>query len=188
MDGNVLQWMVEHRIVWVTSLFWIITTAGSTAAMFAWSIAGCVALLRTARRADAVMVAGGMLTGWGAMSLSKLIFGRDRPPVPERLVEISTHSFPSGHAMMSALLATLAIGVMLRSTTEWLHRPLVLAVPVVASFAIGVSRIYLGAHWVTDVLAGWVFGAAWGLLWIYAFASRAGRTERGPSATKKGPT
>lgn len=172
MDGDVLQWIVEHRLAWLTSLFWFVTSAGNTVWMFVWSIAGCVGLIRVGRRAEAVMVAGAMLTGWGAMSLSKLIFGRDRPPVPERLVEISSHSFPSGHAMMSALLATLAIAVMLRSKTVWLHSPLAVALPVVASFAVGVSRIYLGAHWVTDVLAGWVFGVLWGLLWVYGFARR----------------
>nr|WP_296768047.1 phosphatase PAP2 family protein [Rhodococcus sp. (in: high G+C Gram-positive bacteria)] len=177
MDGDVLQWIVEHRIAWSTSLFWFVTSAGNTVSMFVWSIAGCAGLIRAGRRGEAVMVGGAMLTGWGAMSLSKLIFGRDRPPLPERLVEISTHSFPSGHAMMSALLATLAIAVMLRSNTAWLHSRIALAVPVTASFAIGVSRIYLGAHWVTDVLAGWVFGVLWGLLWVYGFA-RGRRPER----------
>ena len=167
MDSDVLNWVVEHRVSWVTSMFWVITTLGNTVSMFVWSIAGCAALLRSGRRADAVMVAGAMLTGWGAMSLAKLLWGRDRPPVPERLVEISTYSFPSGHAMMSALLATVAIAVMLRSTTSWLRQPAVLAVPVGLSLVIGLSRIYLGAHWVTDVLAGWVFGALWGALWIY---------------------
>lgn len=163
-----MEWMVAHRVPWVTSMFWVITTLGNTVSMFVWSIAGCAALVRSGRRTDALMVAGAMLTGWGAMSLAKQIFGRDRPPLPDRLVEISSHSFPSGHAMMSALLATMAITVMLRSTTRWLHRPAVLAAPVVLSLAIGFSRIYLGAHWATDVAAGWVFGVLWGLLCIYA--------------------
>lgn len=167
MDSEVLVWMVEHRVAWLTSVFWVITTLGNTVSMFIWSIAGCALLLRFGRRPEAVMVAAAMLTGWGAMSLSKLMFARERPPIPERLVEISSHSFPSGHAMMSALLATVAIAVMVRSPVPWLRRPAVLAVPVVLSLAIGFSRIYLAAHWTTDVLAGWVFGALWGLLWIY---------------------
>ncbi len=168
MDGDVLNWMVEHRVAWLTAVFWIITTAGNTAFMFLWSTVGVVVLLRARRSTDALLVAGSMLTGWGLMSALKWMVARDRPPVPDRLVVISTHSFPSGHAMMSALLATVAIAVMLRSASGWPHRPVLLALPVAASAAIGISRIYLGAHWAADVLAGWVFGAVWGLLWIYA--------------------
>jgi hypothetical protein len=115
VDGDVLQSMVENRVGWVTTMFWVITTLGNTVSMFVWSIVGCVLLLRRGRRADAVVVAGAMLTAWGAMSLAKLIFGRARPPIPERLVEISSHSFPSGHATMSAVLATVAIAMMLRA-------------------------------------------------------------------------
>lgn len=168
MDSDLLTWMVEHRMQWLTVVFWSVTTAGNTVAMFLWSTVGVLVLLRARRRMDALLVAWSMLTGWGLMSALKWIFARDRPPVPDRLVVISTHSFPSGHAMMSALLATVAIAVLRRSASGWLHRPALLALPVAASAAIGFSRIYLGAHWATDVLAGWVFGVAWGLLWIYA--------------------
>ncbi|MEO7078172.1 MAG: phosphatase PAP2 family protein, partial [Rhodococcus sp. (in: high G+C Gram-positive bacteria)] len=94
MDGDVLAWMVEHRVAWLTTLFWIITTLGNTVAMSLLSITGCAVLLRVGRRPEAVMLGGAMLTGWGLMGLLKLIFGRERPPIPERLVEISTHSFP----------------------------------------------------------------------------------------------
>ncbi|MGA9871403.1 MAG: phosphatase PAP2 family protein [Rhodococcus sp. (in: high G+C Gram-positive bacteria)] len=175
MDSDVLLWMVFHRVAWLTTVFWVITTLGNTLWVFVWATAGCSALVVSGRRVEAVMVAGAMLTGWAAMGLAKLLFGRVRPPVPERLVVIESHSFPSGHAMMSALAATVAIAVMLRSATPWLRRGSLLAVPVAASLAIGVSRIYLGAHWVTDVLAGWLFGAAWGLLWIYGFRGVSGR-------------
>lgn len=170
MDVEVLQWMVEHRAAWATTVFWVITTLGNTAWMFAWATAGCVALLTSGRRSDAAMVAGAMLTGWGVMALTKLLIERTRPDVPDRLVVIESYSFPSGHAMMSALAATLAIAVMLRSHTRWLHRPALLSVPVFLSLLIGFSRIYLGAHWVTDVLAGWALGAVWGLLWVAMFA------------------
>jgi membrane-associated phospholipid phosphatase len=163
VDDDVLQWMVAHRTPWLTDAFWGITTVGNTVSMFVLSIAVCAALLASKRVAEAIMVGGAMLTGWGAMSLAKLLWGRDRPPIPERLVEISTYSFPSGHAMMSAILATTVTALMLRSTVSWLRNPVVLALPAVASLLIGFSRIYLGAHWTTDVLAGWVFGAAWGL-------------------------
>ncbi|MDI9894807.1 phosphatase PAP2 family protein [Rhodococcus sp. IEGM 1381] len=167
-DATVLDWMVEHRVDWLTTVFWIVTTLGNTVSMFLLSAVVVVAVLRLGRRSDAVVVAGSMLTGWGLMNALKFAFARERPPIPERLVDIASHSFPSGHAMMSMLLATVAIAVILRSSTPWLHRPVLRALPVVAALLIGFSRIYLGAHWTTDVLAGWVFGALWGLGWIYA--------------------
>ncbi|MGB2948426.1 MAG: phosphatase PAP2 family protein [Rhodococcus sp. (in: high G+C Gram-positive bacteria)] len=170
MDIGMLQWMVEHRSAWLTVVFLVVTTAGNTVWMFVWASAGCAALLTSGRRADAVLVAGSMLTGWGVMNAVKLIVGRERPPEPERLVDVASHAFPSGHAMVSALLATLAIAVMLRSRTLWLHNFTLLAVPIAATLVIGMSRIYLGAHWTTDVLAGWILGALWGLLWISVFS------------------
>ncbi|WP_084727506.1 phosphatase PAP2 family protein [Rhodococcoides yunnanense] len=162
MDSDVLQWMVEHRVGWLTDAFWVITTIGNTFAMAVLATVTVLVLLRLGRRTDAVMVAGAMLTGFAAMNLLKLYFSRDRPLIPDRLVDITTHSFPSGHAMMSAILATTVTAVMLRSTDSWLRNPFVLALPAIASVLIGVSRIYLGAHWTTDVLAGWIFGVVWG--------------------------
>ncbi|WP_415975436.1 phosphatase PAP2 family protein [Rhodococcus sp. 077-4] len=178
-DSVILDWMVEHRVDWLTAVFWIVTTVGNTVSMFLLSAVAVVALLRVGRRVDALVIAGSMLTGWGVMNALKFAFARERPPIPERLVEISSHSFPSGHAMMSMLLATVAIAVMVRSPHPWLHRPVLLVLPVVAALLIGFSRIYLGAHWTTDVLAGWVFGALWGLAWICAEKAISGRS---PSA------
>lgn len=166
-DAAVLDWMVEHRVGWVTTMFWIITTVGNTVSMFLLSTAVVVSVLRVGRRSDAVVVAGSMLTGWGLMNALKFAFARERPPMPERLVDIASHSFPSGHAMMSMILATVAIAVMMRSPDPWPYRPVLRALPVVAALLIGFSRIYLGAHWTTDVVAGWMFGALWGLGWIY---------------------
>nr|WP_314143324.1 phosphatase PAP2 family protein [uncultured Rhodococcus sp.] len=180
-DGVILDWMVEHRVGWVTTMFWIITTVGNTFMMFVLSTAAWAALLTSKRTVDAWMVAGSMLTGWGLMNALKFGFARERPPMPERLVNIASHSFPSGHAMMSLMLATVAIAVMLRSPNPWLRRPVLLVLPVVASLLIGFSRIYLGAHWTTDVLAGWVFGALWGLGWIYAVRLI---SARNPSAVR----
>lgn len=162
MDNDVLRWMVEHRVPWVTDVFWVITTIGNTFAMTVLATITTVVLLRLGRRSDAVMVAGAMLTGFAVMNLLKLYFSRDRPLIPDRLVDITTHSFPSGHAMMSAILATTVTALMLRSTATWLRNPVVLALPAIASVLIGLSRIYLGAHWTTDVLAGWIFGLVWG--------------------------
>ncbi|SNS41403.1 phosphatase PAP2 family protein [Rhodococcoides kyotonense] len=177
MDSEVLRWMVEHRVPWLTDVFWVITTIGNTFAMSVLATITTVALALKGRRTDAVMVAVSMLTGYALMNLLKLYFSRDRPLIPDRLVEITSHSFPSGHAMMSAILATTVTALMWRSTVSWLRNPVVLALPAVASLLIGFSRIYLGAHWTTDVLAGWLFGVIWGAAAV-AVSARSRFAER----------
>lgn len=181
LDSAVLEWMVAHRTGWLTTVFWIITYVGNTASVFVLSVAAVAALVKGGRRSDAVLIAATMLSGWVSMDLLKLVFARARPPFPERLVVITSYSFPSGHAMMSMMLATVSIAVMLRSTTKWLHRPAVLALPVVAALSIGFSRIYLGAHWTTDVVAGWVIGALWALAWVRATQALSGRNRSAAS-------
>ena len=79
-----------------------------------------------------------------------------------------TASFPSGHSMMAAVtyltLATIVAGVL---PTRAL-KVYVLALAILVTLAVGISRIYLGVHWPTDVLAGWTAGAAWALAWWLA--------------------
>ena len=111
-----------------------------------------------------------MLTGLLVMSGLKRIFTRTRPPVPERLIEIDSYSFPSGHAMMSAILATSVAAVILRLALPRLAKMAMLASLGLYTIAVGFSRVYLAAHWMTDVLAGWAFGMVWAGVWIWGTA------------------
>jgi undecaprenyl-diphosphatase len=84
-------------------------------------------------------------------------------------VDVTSMSFPSGHAMLSAV-TYLTLGALLaRSQERKSLRVYVLSVAIVLTLIIGMSRVYLGVHWPTDVLAGWCLGAAWALLcWLAA--------------------
>ncbi|WP_223291580.1 phosphatase PAP2 family protein [Defluviicoccus vanus] len=106
-----------------------------------------------------VSVGGGMLLNMGL----KAGFDRPRPDIVVHAVEVHTLSFPSAHAMLSAV-TYLTLGTLLAQTR--LHRRqsvYVLAIAVLLTLLIGVSRVYLGVHWPTDVLAGWCVGAAWAM-------------------------
>ena len=96
MDQSVLNWMLDIRTPGLTDVVTVITHSGGTVAAFVISTVVTVALLLRRYTAEAVMVAGAMLSGWAAMSLLKLLFGRERPPVPERLVELDSYSFHRG--------------------------------------------------------------------------------------------
>jgi undecaprenyl-diphosphatase len=109
-----------------------------------------------------------VVSGQVLSSLLKLGIDRPRPQVVPHLVDVHTLSFPSGHAMLSAVtyltLGALAARFLDRRAT----RVYVLALAVLVTFMVGVSRVYLGVHWPSDVLAGWCAGFAWAMLWWLA--------------------
>lgn len=112
---------------------------------------------------------GAVIAGSVATSLLKSGYARPRPDLVEHGVWVSNASFPSGHSMMSAVVyLTLAI---LTARIQQRHavRVFIVGVAVLLTVLVGVSRVYLGVHWPTDVFAGWFLGAAWAVLfWLLA--------------------
>ncbi len=99
----------------------------------------------------------------------KVGFSRPRPDLVAHVVEVTSMSFPSGHAMLSAV-TYLTLGALLaRSQDDGRVRGYILGAAILVTLLVGASRVYLGVHWPTDVLAGWCIGAAWALLcWVAA--------------------
>jgi membrane-associated phospholipid phosphatase len=95
-----------------------------------------------------------------ANALLKLIFQRERPELWQLITSESTYSFPSGHALISAALAITFVLICWRSRFRWL----IVTAAVSYTLLVGLSRLYLGVHYPTDVLAGWCFGIAWALI------------------------
>jgi undecaprenyl-diphosphatase len=138
-------------------------------------------LLITGKRHAALLVF--VSTGGGMLLSSELkgLFERPRPDLVPHAVQVYTMSFPSGHAMLSAA-TYLTLGALLARVQPrpWV-RLYLLAVAVALTLLIGASRVYLGVHWPTDVLAGWSAGAAWAMLcWTVAlWLQRRGKVETG---------
>jgi len=96
----------------------------------------------------------------------------------DHLVQIHTASFPSGHATMSAVVYLTLATLIVRLVDDVAVRVYVLAVAILLTLAVGLSRIYLGVHWPSDVAAGWALGAAWACLsWLAVSGLR--RLRRG---------
>ena len=115
--------------------------------------------LRTGTRSGLLLFAGTLL-GRGLIEAQKIVTGRPRPDAHPALADVHTLSFPSGHSANS-MLVLLALALLLargRSRPWWIAAALALSV------AIGVSRIMLGVHWPSDVVAGWAFGCAGAVL------------------------
>ncbi|WP_280401648.1 phosphatase PAP2 family protein [Nocardia carnea] len=136
----------------------VITHAGGSAVMWVLAIVACGWLLRRGRRADAALVAGVGAASALLVPVTKNVIGRDRPPMADRLVTVDSPAFPSGHSTgVAAVVGVLAALCFLRlrhRVAAW--TTVVLAAVFVA--LVGLTRVYLGVHWPTDVLAGWSLG------------------------------
>jgi undecaprenyl-diphosphatase len=152
---------------WFEELVRDLTALGSTGVLtlLVAAVAGFLALVGQRRKAMAVIVwsAAGTLIS----HMSKLGFARPRPELVPHAAEVFTPSFPSGHAMLSAVIY-LTLGVLVAATqTDRRAKLYVLGFAVLLTLLVGASRVYLGVHWPTDVLAGWALGAAWACLgWL----------------------
>jgi Membrane-associated phospholipid phosphatase len=123
--------------------------------------AGYLAVDRRGGSATLVLITVGsaMLAG----TYLKLGFDRPRPDLVPHGVVVETLSFPSSHAMMSAV-TYLTLGALLaQGRSRRRHAVYVLAVATTLTLLIGLTRVYLSVHWPTDVLAGWCVGAAWAM-------------------------
>jgi len=109
--------------------------------------------------------AGGTLVS----SSLKYLFSRPRPDIVPHLSIVSTSSFPSGHSMLAAVIYLTLGALLAASATRTAVKVYVLGVAVLLTVIVGVSRVYLGVHYPTDVLAGWMAGLTWSLLcWLVA--------------------
>jgi undecaprenyl-diphosphatase len=158
-----------------------ITGLGGHAVLTIVTLAATAYLLLARKRHAALLVlvavGGGMLMS----TLLKLGFARPRPDLVPHSVRVYTASFPSGHAMLSAV-TYLTLGALLaRVEPRRRVKAFLLGIAILLTIMIGLSRIYLGVHWPSDVLAGWCGGAAWAALcWFVALQlQRRGDIERG---------
>jgi membrane-associated phospholipid phosphatase len=160
-DPPVLQWMVEHRSPVATTFFRLVAAAGGTAGMTVLASIAVLILLVRRRVRHAVVVAAAGVGSSLLVTLLKDLYQRPRPPVATRLGPETNYSLPSGHALGSiVVLGAIAAVVVLLARRTWL-RVATVAVVALAVVAIGSSRLYLGVHWLTDVLDGWLVGGTW---------------------------
>ncbi|MGZ2504587.1 phosphatase PAP2 family protein [Rhizobium leguminosarum] len=148
---------------WLTHAVGDITSLGGITVLSLMTILVTVYLLLDRRWPIAIFVFSSVLTGWLTSTLLKILVARPRPDIVPHLVEVSDLSFPSGHAMVSAV-TYLTLGALLARTQRYPStRIFVMGTGVFLAVIIGLSRIYLGVHYPTDVLAGWCAGALWAL-------------------------
>ena len=159
-----------------------ITSLGSTALLVLFALMAVGLLLMLQKRLSALLLVIGLAGGLALSEGLKAVFERARPPLEYQSVHTLNASFPSGHALLSAVFY-LTLGVMLtRAFPQRRLKAYVMGMAIVMTLLVGTSRIYLGAHWATDVFAGWSVGAAWAMvLWLASYVI-ARRQQRHHSA------
>ena len=154
---------------WLEEAVRDITGLGSMIVLVLVTAATIFYLLLIGKRREALLMLVAVGGGQILSSLLKLGIDRPRPDLVPHLAEVQTLSFPSGHAMMAAV-TYLTLGSMLAGIVPGRATKIyVLGVAVLVTLMVGLSRIYLGVHWPSDVLAGWCAGFAWAMLcWLVA--------------------
>ncbi|WP_147026605.1 phosphatase PAP2 family protein [Methylobacterium oxalidis] len=164
---------------WLEETMRDITGLGSVFTIVFVTVAVTAYLALAGKRRIAAFVVAAVGGGEIVSTVLKLFYHRPRPDLVPHGMEVFTASFPSGHAMMSAIAYLTLATLLARVDPHRGVKALVLTLGIVITLCVGVSRVYLGVHWPSDVLAGWCVGAAWAALcWFVALQlQRRGEVE-----------
>lgn len=164
---------------WMAEVGRDLTALGGVACLALVTLFAAGYLALAGKRHTAVLVLAATLSGLGLSTALKEAFDRERPEVVPHLSYVSTSSFPSGHSMLSSVVY-LTLGTLLaRAATRRRLKVYCIQGALVLTVLVGLSRVYLGVHYPTDVLGGWAAGLAWALVcWLVArWLQRRGTVE-----------
>ena len=164
-----------------------VTSLGSIVVLTIITLAAAAYLLLANRRGAALLMLFAVFGGMVLVELLKAIIARPRPDLLFHAVRVFTASFPSGHASLSAITYLTAGAILARSQPSFALRFYFATLASFITVLIGVSRLYLGVHYPTDVLAGWCIGSAWAIAcWVIAEWLEAGREVQPPTGFGRG--
>jgi len=160
-DEAVMRWMGAHRIEWIERSLLEITALGTGLVVMMIVVVSALFLIATQHRFSAFLLLVASAGGIVLNAVLKSTFDRPRPQLFEWLTEPSSSSFPSGHAMSSAIVYfTVAYLIARLEKRRWM-RVVTIITSLLLVLLISVSRLYLGVHYPSDVLAGMIIGLAW---------------------------
>ena len=164
---------------WLPEAMTSLTAFGSVPGLLLVSLAIILYLLVSRRLRTALFLLAAIPGGLVLAGLLKLVYARPRPVLVPHLVDVTSSSFPSGHATDSAIVYLTLAALLARTVPERAQRLYIIGAAILLILLIGVSRIYLGVHWPSDVLAGWTIGAAWALACSLAYARLGAPAKQG---------
>lgn len=163
VDQPATDYLTAHRERWLTTVLETVTHLGDWAVLGALTVTVCA--LAVWRRRTWLPAALGVIGAAGiglVIMAAKSVVARSRPGSPFALIAEDGYSFPSGHATGTAAVTVLCAWIVTRwLVTGWPGRVAVWATAVAVTGTVGFSRVYLGVHYFTDVVAGWLLGLCW---------------------------
>jgi undecaprenyl-diphosphatase len=166
--------------VWMAGALEDLTALGGPTVLFLVVLAVVGFLVLQTRYRTALFAAGIAITGEMVNTTMKYAFNRPRPTVVPHLRDVFSSSFPSGHAMESAIVYLTLGAILMRVAERRVTKLYILGIAMLLTFLVGVSRVYLGVHYPTDVIGGWIIGFVWAsICWLVTqrFEERAGIDE-----------
>ncbi|MEO5950198.1 MAG: phosphatase PAP2 family protein [Candidatus Saccharimonadales bacterium] len=157
LDTSILTWIHSHATPLLDNIFLAITTVGNVAIITPITLIIVAYLFYKKYRLNALIILFSFGGAGVADFILKKLFQRDRPTFWHSLVTETGYSFPSGHAMLSSALI-LSI-ILILWNTRWRWTAAIIGMLII--FSIGLSRLYLGVHYPTDVIAGWSVSLLW---------------------------
>lgn len=160
-DRRIVDAVTQHREDASTDVARAVTTLGSAVVIVPVTVVVTLVLLLRHRWRDAAFLAASVTGVALLVWLGKEVIGRSRPDPLGRLVAASGSSFPSGHsANAAACYGALAVILAMSATSPRVRIAAIIA-GIAIPFAVGVSRVYLGVHWPSDVVSGWLIAGGW---------------------------
>lgn len=189
-DLDAVRDVASDRTAAATIVAHVFSWIGSGFVVFSVALACCVILYRQGRRASALAVALSTVGAQIIIDLDKLLVGRHRPPV-HHLDRVTGHSFPSGHTGQTAALCTVLVIELFAREGPRKRFYAAVAASALLIACVGFSRVYLGVHYPSDVVAGAILGVSWSIVasWLahhWSSADERSETSSGSAPPEEG--
>jgi undecaprenyl-diphosphatase len=161
LDGPFRDWVIGHRSGFWTEVMVNASRFGSTPSLIVIVLVVGGWLVWKGRKGDALLVVGGSAGALALGPVLKVIVERPRPALSDHVVFVNSWSYPSGHSLNSMAVLGLLTVLAIRERPGTLRRTALAVLGAFLVVVIGFSRVYLGVHWPSDVLAGWLIGVLW---------------------------